>query len=222
MRTSTWARSRSIAALAMMAVGTVCSAEAATITFATPFSLTTHDEFDEDPDAPDGVGNSPRVEHFISDTPFGVNVPAFDTTLGTLTFLRIEVIGELSLSASVQFGQVAGHIDLIDPIGLIDRVAGITINQTCDTPCIVSNTVPVHWIVDLVDFGPLSYNLGESPDRSVTWEIASPGIIDSSYTGTAYAIYTYEPFEAIPEPTSLLLLATGLLPVAARLRKRRR
>lgn len=223
-----------LCALTATLLAPIARAEAATITYAQRFFLTTRDFLPDDPSAPDGLGASLRIDHLLTDfSPLLWTVPAFDPSLGTVESLTLELRGQASIKGRIPFGELFAYFNLVDPLrGELLGDAGAI--KTCAGPCAFSAFSQLDWreTIAYSQGDPvLTWAIGQSADRFALFESAAWGDVKTATVGTVRAIYTYTPAAPspdsapaalhAPEPASLLLCASGLIALATCARRRR-
>jgi hypothetical protein len=198
---------------------TVASLDAATITFERTFSLTDVNHFPAEPGAPPDF----RARNGFSTSDVEWMVPAFDPALGTPLALILEVDTVLTFQGSIDFvqGSVEGPEDVLLVANALDPRWGGLVGAdlmlksfSCAERCDVLYEGPLYWqfsydsaFEDLPMPYVFTFGLYGSdtfvsyhPDASADFRIDNTGVLRATYDYTA-----------APEPTSLLLLATGVL-----------
>lgn len=182
-------------------------------------------------------------------TPFGVwTVPAFDFSLGVPEVLLIDVAADVLYTArlhslngatEVNFSAILSTLNLADGSG--PNVIGGGFASCTTAPCdfsfsgFVSDSTFVLPLPDKSgwqtpwwsDPDPLAMPIPFwSPDTFFRFTdangqlISAPITIRAEVSGTAHATYLYEPF-AVPEPTTVVLVGSGIAAAVARRRKSR-
>ena len=206
---------------AVALVATPPAVEAASITFTHRFHETTRDF---EPGSPNDPNAAERVSRGLSTAEFGWVVPEFDPALGTLEVLLLDLDAGITVWGRTSYGRFSVIWDIYNPLG--NRIAaGPVVFADCSQPCAFLGGAPVidSFYIEASNLNsPFAWNIGYSPDKFATFPIGAWADIATAYIGVARATYVYEPatVAAVPEPTTLLLLASGLGTMVMRRRKR--
>ena len=208
----------------LLALTSVASLDAATITYEHAFATSEETIYG-------GVPGEFSRDRFYLNQPSGIwTIPSFDFSLGVPEVLLIEAEGTLTLSGRIHDLGGAPSIDLFavgsvgpllpDGIAMIGAVGGY---QFCTDRCDFFFEAP--YFEDAFLFPvtpsdlPVTVHLGYMADTFATYEMSAAVIFRTSISGVARATYVYEP-AVVPEPTTLLLLGSGL--IGAEWKRRRR
>ncbi len=184
----------------------------ATIAFEQPFSLSNDYEFEA---FPDGAGTLDR--HYF-DVSTAWSVPVFDPALGTVEALRLDLDGVFSINGQLEPDIEARVVTVfMDPITL--GPFGFGTPQPCVRPCFAKILVDEVWEIGYLQSNPpFVFPIGTHIDSHLLYDVSAAGQFQVEFNGVARATYLYDP-QAIPEPASFLLLASGL--IGAKFKRRR-
>ncbi len=151
-------------------------------------------------------------QHFFSVVSTEWDVPLFNPALGTVEGLNLVAaphVETVTWTSDPPLVPVADEVLL----WLTDNISGERWAAEGEFITGLSyhpNSPPVHWVVGL------------HPDSYALFDIGASATFDILITGNATATYQYLPAATIPEPTTLLLLGSGLIGAEWKRRQRHR
>lgn len=156
------------------------------------------------------TGNTPNCSPCLSGTPVSLSSFLVGTSLGLgsvtidgTTFNNVGFLGEFSLGASVVLPPGTTNITVTAPFSFIGNIRG------CEGNALICTT-PVFSTVELVGQGIATANF-------IFSGIHTNGATLYSFSSVTYQFQSSE----IPEPLSIVLLASGLIGLGAKLKLRR-